>query len=118
MASEGLHERYDDLDRDTIERHRAWVSLREELEAIDWYDQRVHATHDDELRAILQYNRDDEKEHASLLLGWLAKRDSRLAAEIQSKVVRGEGPPDDENESASTPVGDGSLGIGSLRERT
>ena len=114
MASEGLHERFEDLGRQTIERHRAWVSLREELEAIDWYDQRIDATADDELRAILTHNRDEEKEHAALVLGWLAKRDPTLAAELESKVVRGEGPDD---EAASAPAGDGSLGIGSLRER-
>jgi hypothetical protein len=117
VASEGLHERYEDIDRDTIERHRAWVSLREEVEAIDWYDQRIHATGDDELRAILQHNRDEEKEHASLVLHWLMKRDPALAAQVQSKIVRGEGP-DEEDKAASTPVGDGSLGIGSLRERS
>jgi hypothetical protein len=116
VASEGLHERYEDLDRQTIERHRAWVSLREEIEAIDWYDQRIHATADDELRAILEHNRDEEKEHAMLVLAWLAKRDATLAAEIQSKVVRGEGP-DDEDGAPAAATGDGSLGIGSLRER-
>jgi hypothetical protein len=114
VASEGLHERAEDLDRDTVERHRAWISLREEIEAIDWYDQRIDASKDDELRAILTHNRDEEKEHAALVLGWLAKRDPTLMAELQSKIVRGEGPDDEESTPAA---GDGSLGIGSLRER-
>ena len=114
MASEGLHERAEDVGPETVERHRALVSLREELEAIDWYDQRIDATADDELRAILTHNRDEEKEHAALVLAWLAKHDATFANEIQSKLVRGEGPDD---ESGSSPAGDGSLGIGSLRER-
>ena len=114
MASEGLHERVEDVAPDTVERHRAWVSLREELEAIDWYAQRIDATRDDDLRAILTHNRDEEKEHAALVIAWLAKHDATFAAELQSKVVRGEGPDD---EKAPAPAGDGSLGIGSLRGR-
>jgi hypothetical protein len=114
VASEGLHERFEDLSPAIVDQHRAWVSLREELEAIDWYAQRIDATTDDELRAILTHNRDEEKEHAALVIAWLAKRDPVFAAELQSKVVRGEGADD---ETAGTPAGDGSLGIGSLREQ-
>src|SRR5689334_8798366 len=76
VASEGLHERIEDVTPDTVERHRAWVSLREELEAIDWYAQRIDATKDDALRAILTHNRDEEKEHAALVIAWLAKHDA------------------------------------------
>src|SRR6516165_2955211 len=75
MASEGLHEARDDLDAATIDRHRAMVSLREELEAVDWYDQRVHATDDLSLAEVLAHNRDEEKEHASMTLEWLRRRD-------------------------------------------
>jgi hypothetical protein len=116
VASEGLHERFEDVGPEVVERHRAWVSLREELEAIDWYDQRIAATKDDELRAILEHNRDEEKEHAALVIGWLAKRDATFAAELQSKLVHGEGPDDERTPPKA--AGDGSLGIGSLRERS
>jgi uncharacterized protein len=51
----------------------------EELEAADWYDQRVLATDDAELRAILAHNRDEEKEHASMLLDWLRRHDQALS---------------------------------------
>ena len=113
MASEGLHEDASSLRADTIERHRAWVSLKEELEAIDWYDQRIDATTDDELRAILAHNRDEEKEHAAELLAWLAKRDAVLAAELKKALG------DDRGGSGSVAAAsDGSLGIGSLRGRT
>lgn len=114
MASEGLHEEAGTLRPETIERHRAWTSLKEEIEAIDWYDQRIDATADDELRAVLTHNRDEEKEHAALTLAWLAKRDAVFAREVNAKVVEGEGPDD---EAGAAPTGDGSLGIGSLRGR-
>ena len=67
MGSEDLHEPESKLRPETIERHRANVSLKEELEAIDWYDQRVDASDDDLLRDVLRHNRDDEKEHLSLI---------------------------------------------------
>ena len=75
MASEGFHESTEDLTSQTLELHRAIRSLMEELEAIDWYQQRVDATKDDALRAILAHNRDEEKEHASMLLEWIRRQD-------------------------------------------
>jgi len=73
-----LHEPADVLGADVIDRHRALVSLGEELEAVDWYDQRAAATSDDSLRAILEHNRDEEKEHAMMTLEWLRRRDPAL----------------------------------------
>jgi ferritin-like protein len=58
-----------------MDRHRAIVSLMEELEAVDWYDQRIDAAGDDDLKGILRHNRDEEKEHASMLLEWLRRND-------------------------------------------
>src|SRR5438270_3704009 len=78
MGSEGLHEPASSLSPETIDRHRAIRSLMEELEAVDWYDQRVNATDDDSLRAILAHNRDEEKEHAAMTLEWLRRRDEVL----------------------------------------
>ncbi|PYS06376.1 MAG: ferritin [Acidobacteria bacterium] len=75
MASEGFHESTEDLTSQTLDLHRAIRSLMEELEAIDWYQQRVDATKDDALRAILAHNRDEEKEHASMLLEWIRRQD-------------------------------------------
>ena len=63
------------LDEATVDRHRALTSLVEELEAVDWYDQRVTATQDSGLADILAHNRDEEKEHASMTLEWLRRRD-------------------------------------------
>jgi uncharacterized protein len=78
MASEGLHESAELLDEATIDRHRAITSLKEELEAVDWYDQRVAATKDPTLAAILAHNRDEEKEHACMTLEWLRRHDPKM----------------------------------------
>ena len=75
MASEGFHESTESLKPQTREMHRAIVSLIEELEAVDWYQQRIDAADDDALRAILTHNRDEEKEHASMLLEWIRRHD-------------------------------------------
>ena len=108
-----LHESSDKLKPETIDRHRAVVSIMEELEAIDWYDQRIDATTDEQLRTILAHNRDEEKEHAAMLIAWLAERDAIFAAELKEKLASEPG----EMSEQPPPAGDGSLGIGSLRGR-
>jgi uncharacterized protein len=74
-ASAELHENEERLGREVIDVHRALVSLQEELEAADWYNQRAKATDDADLAAILAHHRDEEKEHATMLLEWLRRRD-------------------------------------------
>ena len=83
MASEGYHEPVEDLTDETRDMHRAIVSLMEELEAMDWYHQRVSACKDDELRGILEHNRDEEKEHAAMLLEWIRRRDPKFNDELK-----------------------------------
>ncbi len=134
MASETLHENPDKIGPEVIDRHRAIVSLMEELEAVDWYDQRAKATDNAELRAILEHNRDEEKEHAAMALEWLRRVDTKLdehlrtflfskgpITEIEAKMEGGGTQEAGEPESQGTSKGpasaaDGSLGIGSLRE--
>jgi ferritin-like protein len=82
-ASQGFHEDEKLLSSRTKDLHRAIVSLQEELEAIDWYQQRVDAAEDPELREILEHNRDEEKEHAMMLLEWLRRRDVAFARMIR-----------------------------------
>ncbi|MEJ2686569.1 MAG: ferritin [Gammaproteobacteria bacterium] len=82
MANEGMHEALTDLSDKTKDMHRAIVSLMEELEAVDWYNQRMDACKDDELRAILAHNRDEEKEHAAMILEWIRRRDPKLDHEL------------------------------------
>jgi hypothetical protein len=116
--SAGLHEPEARLTADTIDRHRALASIQEELEAVDWYAQRVDATDDADLAAVLAHNRDEEKEHASMTLEWLRRHDPVLdrhlrtylftTGSILEREAEAEGPGDD----AGT---EGSLGIGSLK---
>ncbi|MCW5891062.1 MAG: ferritin [bacterium] len=122
-ASDRLHEQR--LRPETIDRHRAIASLGEELEAVDWYDQRVDATDDDALKAILAHNRDEEKEHAAMTLEWLRRRDPKLdevlrtylftegsILAVEKATEHGGG---DDGDEAGGAAGDGSLGIGSLK---
>ena len=83
MANEGYHEPVGELSDETRDMHRAIISLMEELEAVDWYNQRVDACMDPELAAILAHNRDEEKEHAAMVLEWIRRRDSRFDRELR-----------------------------------
>ncbi len=82
MANEGYHEPINELSDETRDMHRAITSLMEEFEAIDWYNQRVDACKDNELKAILAHNRDEEKEHAAMILEWIRRKDIKLDKEL------------------------------------
>ncbi|MGI6442419.1 MAG: ferritin [Synergistaceae bacterium] len=66
-------EPYDKMDRKTLDISKAITSLREELEAVDWYNQRVATATNEELKRIMEHNRDEEKEHAAMLIEWLRR---------------------------------------------
>ena len=83
MGDKGFHERADVLSTATMDMHRAIQSLMEELEAVDWYNQRVDACDDDRLRAILAHNRDEEKEHAAMVLEWIRRKDPTFDKELR-----------------------------------
>jgi ferritin-like protein len=83
MANEGYHEEIKDLSDETRDMHRAITSLMEELEAVDWYNQRVDACKDEELKAILAHNRDEEKEHAAMVLEWIRRKDPAFDHELK-----------------------------------
>ena len=122
-GSGGFHESEARLRPQTMEHHRAIVSLMEELEAVDWYNQRVDGTADPELRAILTHNRDEEKEHAAMALEWLRRRDPELDRFLRQYLfTEGSITALEEasaNGDAAAPSGNGaSLGIGSLRTRS
>lgn len=127
MSSESLHERFEDLKPQTREMHRAIVSLMEELEAIDWYQQRVDATQDEALRAVLAHNRDEEVEHAMMNLEWIRRNHPTFdqaariylfsegsIAEVEeaAAAAAGASPSAGGDSAAAT---DGTLGIGSLK---
>jgi ferritin-like protein len=98
-ASQGFHEDEKVLSQRTKDLHRAIVSLQEELEAVDWYQQRADATADPELRRILEHNRDEEKEHAMMLLEWIRRNDVAFARMMKMHTGRA-GPIVSEEEKA------------------
>lgn len=83
MANEGYHEPVNELRAETRDMHRAITSLMEELEAVDWYNQRVDACADPVLRAILEHNRDEEKEHAAMILEWIRRKDASFDHQLR-----------------------------------
>jgi ferritin-like protein len=83
MANEGYHEPTEELSEETRDMHRAITSLMEELEAVDWYNQRVDACKDEDLKAILAHNRDEEKEHAAMVLEWIRRKDPTFDKELK-----------------------------------
>jgi ferritin-like protein len=118
MGSEGYHEPIDKLDDAVIDRHRAIASIMEELEAVDWYDQRVAATNDPGLAAVLAHNRDEEKEHAAMTIEWLRRNDPVLDGHLRTYLFTEGSITEMEVEAEhgrDATAGDGDLGIGSLR---
>lgn len=126
MAGGNYHEPYEELSPAARDLHRAVNSLIEELEAIDWYSQRAEVCTDDELRAVLIHNRDEEVEHAMMTLEWLRRMDpviDRMARQylftsgsITEKEEEETGKAQDERRQPIMPRRDGSLGIGALRK--
>ena len=118
MAGETLHEDRKVLGADTLDQHRAISSLMEELEAIDWYDQRIQGSDNEMLRAILRNNRDEEREHAAMILEWLRRHDPAFDRQLRTYLFT-EGPIHDVGTTAASTqsMGGGrrSLAIGSLR---
>ncbi|HEY8525608.1 MAG TPA: ferritin-like domain-containing protein [Acidimicrobiales bacterium] len=120
-SSAGFHESADVLQAGTMDRHRAIVSLMEELEAVDWYDQRIDAAGDEDLKEILRHNRDEEKEHAAMLLEWLRRRDGawdqflRQYLFTESPITEIEEA--EEGGGAAPAESSGSLGLGALADK-
>src|ERR1700681_1950854 len=119
MSSENLHEDAATLGAEIIDQHRAVTSLIEEFEEVDWYNQRAKATADDELRAILVHNRDEEKEHACMVLEWLRRHDPKLDLNLR-KYLYTEEPlsaliADEKAEPPAPVTPESHLGIGDLR---
>lgn len=116
------HERYEDLSEEAIEYHRIIKSVIEELEAVDWYNQRATATNDEDVRKIVSHNRDEEIEHACMGLEWL-RRNNEVWDEYLREFLFTDGDitehghedeEDDEHDESSS--SNSSLGIGSLKE--
>jgi len=120
-----LHE--EGLPPDVVNRHRAIVSIIEELEAVDWYDQRVAASDDPELAAVLAHNRDEEKEHFAMTLEWLRRHDPKID-EVLRTYLFSEGDilevehqaeaADHDGSAGSATASVGELGIGNLHHQS
>ena len=82
MSKDGYQEIIDGLSDETCDMHRAIKSLIEELEAVDYYNQRVDVCQDQKLKDILAHNRDEEKEHAAMLLEWIRRNDKSFEHEL------------------------------------
>jgi uncharacterized protein len=126
MSHEGLHEPAELLGEGTRNLHRALISLIEELEAIDWYQQRADACTDPALKAVLLHNRNEEVEHGMMTLEWLRRNDATFEKFLRrylfkdADIIEIEEAADAEKAkgeaaAAPAPKGDGSLGIRSLR---
>ncbi|MDZ4380654.1 MAG: encapsulin-associated ferritin-like protein [Parvibaculum sp.] len=88
MSSEGLHEPIEKLSHGALDLHRAIVSLMEELEAVDWYNQRAEGTSDAELKKILEHNRDEEIEHAVMVLEWIRRNNKVFDKELRERLFK------------------------------
>ncbi len=122
-SSTGFHEDENALTPATRDMHRAIVSLMEELEAIDWYQQRIDAAGDGELKEILRHNREEEKEHAAMVLEWIRRRDpgfdevlrTFLFTERPITALEPAAPTANGRRGAGKGAGEPSVTVGSLR---
>jgi ferritin-like protein len=126
MASDTYHEALELLSEDTKNMHRGLVSLIEELEAIDWYQQRADACSDAALKQVLLHNRNEEIEHATMTLEWIRRHDQHFDAQLRTYLFA-EGAITEAEErvtagatdaaASAAADGNGSLGLGSLKGR-
>ena len=124
------HEPEAELNDDARDQHRALKSLQEELEAVDWYNQRWTASKNESLRAVLAHNRDEEIEHACMTLEWLRRNVPKWDEHLRTylftqapiteveEVAKAEEVATKDNaapSAATSGTGHGDLGIGSRR---
>lgn len=113
------HEPVELLDAEALDISRALNSLKEEVEAVDWYNQRVVASTSPELKAIMAHNRDEEIEHAVMTLEWLRRNmgawdeemrtylfKSGSITELEGAAMSGESSEGDKGHSSSLQIGD------------
>ncbi|HKJ87399.1 MAG TPA: encapsulin-associated ferritin-like protein [Gammaproteobacteria bacterium] len=113
-ASESYHEPLERLSERTMNMHRALVSLQEELEAVDWYQQRAEGSPDQALSEVLLHNMREEVEHASMILEWLRRNSSDFDAQLREYLFT-EGPIAEEEAEATGGEGSPQSTIGPLK---
>ena len=115
------HEPVEELDAKTRDITRALISLKEEVEAVDWYNQRAAAASSQELKAIMAHNRDEEIEHAAMIIEWLRRNMGAWDDELKTYLFKTGFITELEAEAMSGEKSEGSgadssdLGIGSLK---
>ena len=115
------HEPEDRLTEEAIDYHRVIKSVMEELEAVDWYNQRASATEDPDVQAIVEHNRDEEIEHACMGLEWLRRNNPvwdemlRTFLFTEAKITEVEEEGEGEEGEEEVPASTGSLGLGNMR---
>jgi ferritin-like protein len=110
-------EPYDALDEKTRDISRAITSLKEEIEAVDWYNQRVNTTKDPDLREVMAHNRDEEIEHASMNLEWLRRNMAGWDKNLKTFLFSTGSMLKVENNSGKNETTSHSLGIGALKNQ-
>jgi uncharacterized protein len=127
MSSEDLHVPREILSTESRLLHYAITSLKEELDAVDWYRQRADDIEEDELKQLLLHNMREEMEHASMLLEWIRRNNGDFAGHIKTylfsngsilgveKAAESEGPA--AGSGAAPPPGPSPVTIGSLKGR-
>jgi ferritin-like protein len=125
MSSEGYHEPIELLSEETKNLHRGIVSLIEELEAVDWYNQRAEACSDPDLKAVLIHHRNEEIEHAMMNLEWVRRHQSVFDDHMRTYLFKSGAITSievakkaaDGSAAATAPAaGSGSLNVGGLRK--
>ncbi|TVS09143.1 MAG: ferritin [Planctomycetaceae bacterium] len=120
MTTNGYHEPVSELSASTRSLHRALATVIEELEAVDWYQQRADVATDEELRAIMIHNRDEELEHAAMGLEWLRRRVPKMDEMLRTylfteqPIVAIEEGSRGDNKPTSGGLPEDDLGIGAL----
>ena len=115
----------DNLSEEAKDYHRILKSLMEEIEAVDWYNQRADVTSDNTVKGIVEHNRDEEIEHAAMAIEWLRRNDPVWAEELETYLFtqteitaveeEAEGGEGEESEGNGTSSSNKSLGISSLK---
>jgi len=117
MASDTYHEPLDLLSEDIRNLHRALASLMEELEAIDWYGQRAEACPDPDLKAVILHNRNEEIEHAMMVLEWIRRHHGDFDAPMRKYLFTQQPITaiEESTKGGTADAGGTTLGIGNLK---
>lgn len=110
------HEQQENMDEKTLNTARILNSLKEEIEAVNWYNQRANVTKDSGVKAILEHNRDEEIEHAAMALEWLRRNSPAWNQELKTYLFTEDPITNIEEDEDEQIEKSDNLGIGNLKE--